>query len=125
MPKILVGESHLSIAYRFEPGDATTYCFWISVISPEQGRDIVRGCDSSYALVVPLQPQGNAYPFLRGQRQDVRYVADKTGLRPYEAALLAYILPALSAMDLPDVILQKAVDFVQKVRDGHITVPAE
>jgi hypothetical protein len=124
MAKIMVGESHLSIAYRFEPGDGTTYCFWVSVISPEQSRDIVRGVDTAYALVVPLQPQGYAYPFLRGQRQDARYVSDKTGLRPYEAALLAYILPALSAMDLPDVILQKAVEFVQKVRDGDITVPS-
>ena len=124
MPKILVGESNLSIAYRFEPGDATTYCFWVSVISPDMGQNIVRGCDSSYALVVPIQPQGHAYPFLRGQRQDPRYVADKTDLRPYEAALLAYILPALSAMDLPDIILQRAIEFVQKVRDGDITIPS-
>jgi len=116
MPDIKAADSNLSIAYRIEPGDGTRYVFIVMLMDVEMGRDIIRGANENYALVIPYEPRGYAYPFLRSSRQNPSYVADKTGLDAYTARVLAYLLPSLTNMIPPDDILDDAIIAVARAR---------
>lgn len=118
MPDIAARESNLTIWYQIVLDGETRYIVGVSIISPDQGRDVLRGYSENYAMVIPFSPPGAPYPFLRGVRTQADYVAARLRCDTLAAGLYAAIMPELTSMAPPEDILAAAVKHQEDRKGG-------
>jgi hypothetical protein len=108
MATLKTDQNDLCILYRLDFPNGLNVTVLASPLSPGAGREVLGAFSEDYTLIGVIGGASRVYPFLRGVRIGESYIRDRLNVDPPISSLLFEIMPQLTAIELPDLILQRA-----------------
>lgn len=109
---IKAAQANLSVFYRLELSNGSTYVIMATPLSVRIGQDILNVFNEQYTLITLLAPPGRSYPFLRNTSTNNAFVHSKLGIPGDAADLLTYLMPLLTTFPPGDELLDLAEQWV-------------
>jgi len=108
MTTIRTSQNNIVVFYDLAFDNGLRVIITASPLSPETGREILGNYTEEYTMIGLQQPAKRSYPFLRGIPMGADYIAAQLDIEEPIKSLVAKLMPRLTILDLPDLILLDA-----------------
>jgi hypothetical protein len=102
---IVVGQTEALYVYRLTFPDGKLLTVAVAPLNRDVAGRVIGTLTEEYTLLVPIEPPGSAWAFLRGYASPVSYIQSHTALPPWACSLLgAMIIPLVAAAPADDIL---------------------
>lgn len=114
---VQTGQANIAVSYRFNFPNGSVFKVAAIPLDTRTATLVLGNVTDEYALIVPLQPRGEAYEFLAGFRPTSSYVATHTGLSGPALELLTLLLPELTTIPPADILVDIAQEWYDRQQE--------
>jgi hypothetical protein len=102
---IVVGQTEALYVYRLTFPDGKLITVAVAPLNADVAGRVIGTLSEEYTLLVPIEPRGYPWAFLRGYASPVQYIQERTALPPWACSLLgAMIIPLVAAAPADDIL---------------------
>ena len=109
-PTVKVGQSTITVHYKFTWDDGERYAFFAEPVSPDVA-DVYGSINSDYTFIGITYPERKCYPFVSGLVLPQSLIQDKLDIDARLASLLHAIMPKLTLIAPADEIIALATEW--------------